>query len=115
MQGLYLHIFNFLYVIMLIFVYFSKDRLKSYENSLFIKLIILTAIGNALHVLSIFTLSGIIDNNIINIFATKGYTFYLLLWDLYFSLYVYAISFGKQNPLAKIFKGISIILTIISE
>ena len=113
MQGLYLHIFDFIYVVMLICVYFSKARLKSYENNLFITLLITTAVGALLHVFCILTLSKTIDNNILKIMATKGYTLYLLFWDLVFSLYVFAISFKKDSKLYVIFKVISIALTFI--
>ena len=113
MQGLYLYFFNFLYVVLLILVYFSKERLKSHENNLFVILLISSAAGSLLHVLSIFSLTSVIKNNIINIIITKGYTLYLLLWDLVFSLYVYTISFKKDSKLAKALKLVSIFLSFV--
>ncbi len=113
MQGLYLHIFNFIYIVMLIIIYFSKDRLKSYENNMFIRLLITAAVGCLLHVLSILTLSKMIDCDILNTIVTKGYTICLLTFDLLFALYVYAISFTKSSMLSKFFRLISIFLSAI--
>ena len=113
MQGLYLYSFNLFYIILLIFIYFSKERLKSYENNLFIILLIFNAIGCLLHVLSIFSLTGFIGNGILNIIITKGYALYLLFWDLFFSLYVYTISFKRESKTALVLTWISIIIAIV--
>ena len=113
MHGLYLHFFNFLYVVLLIFLYFSKERLKSRENTLFVILLSSSAAGCLLHVLSILFLSGIINDGFLTIVITKGYTLNLLFWDLFFSLYVYTISFNENSKLAIVLKCFSILLAII--
>ena len=62
MNGLYLHIFDFIYILVLICVFFSKKRVKTAETKLFKTLLFLNGFGSVLHVASIFT---IINMNII--------------------------------------------------
>lgn len=83
---------SFFYIAMLVVVYFSKKRLQSEENSIYIALMISNCIGLVLDVLSIFTIRNMDTIPIINFLVTKFYLVYLLTWITLFTAYIIIIA-----------------------
>ena len=87
-------IVSFIYTLLAICVYFSKQRINNAENKIYEKLLILAPIGLFLelgcNLTAIFKTPELITNII-----GKTYMVYIISWITIFSLYVYLVT--KQN------------------
>lgn len=88
---------SFFYVLMLMFLYFSKKRIRTDENRIFTVLLVCNFIGLLLDVFSIVTISYIKEIPIINYFVSRGYLIYLLTWITLFTFYIFVISKNGQE------------------
>ena len=104
MGTIYILCISLIYSIMLIFIYFSKKRLNTIENKLFIALMLTNFVGLILDLLSIFTVSNMNLIPLINTVVTKTYLVYLFTWATLFTGYVFAIS-RKEDKLTINFKN----------
>ena len=98
-----------LYSIMLLVIYFGKERITTTENKIYSILITINFIGLVLELAcTYFTYNYGTDflNNFMCIFCNKLFVIYLLTWEVIFTLYMFFISFGI-NPRFKdkIFKN----------
>lgn len=85
------------YVCMLIFLYFSKKRIKTDETKIFSCLLICNLIGLFLDVSSVYTIAHIDKVPILNFVISKGYLIYLLTWITMFTYYIFILSkMGKE-------------------
>ena len=77
------------YICMLIFLYFSKKRIKTDETC--------NLIGLFLDVSSVYTIAHIDKVPILNFVISKGYLIYLLTWITMFTYYIFILSkMGKE-------------------
>ena len=97
MNSLFVLIASLLYSILLITVYFYKQRLETTENKIFKALIITNLIGIMLDIMSIFTVTNMDVIPIINGIVTKAYLVYLHVWICIMTSYIFVISFKKNN------------------
>lgn len=85
------------YICMLIFLYFSKKRIKTDETKIFSCLLICNLIGLFLDVSSVYTIAHIDKVPILNFVISKGYLIYLLTWLTMFTYYIFILSkMGKE-------------------
>lgn len=85
------------YICMLIFLYFSKKRIKTDETKIFSCLLICNLIGLFLDVSSVYTIAHIDKVPILNFVISKGYLIYLLTWITMFTYYIFILSkMGKE-------------------
>ena len=105
-------IFNALvYIILLMFIYFSKRRYKSKENKIYSILIITSFIGVLLELGCRLTIPLLNEIPKTTFLITKLYLVYLLTWVTLLSLYTFII---VNNPQSKFkYTKISIIITYI--
>ena len=105
-------IFNALvYIILLMFIYFSKRRYKSKENKIYSILIITSFIGVLLELGCRLTIPLLNEIPKTTFLITKLYLVYLLTWVTLLSLYTFII---VNNPQSKFKRAkISIIITYI--
>lgn len=109
-SGIFFQVLSLVYMGFLILVYFSKRRLSSFENKLFIALMIVNMFGLCIDILSVITIANIDKIPIINKIVTKGYLFYLLIWIHIFTIYIFAIS--KKND--KVFsRQVKLIISVL--
>ncbi len=97
MNSLFVLIASLLYSILLITVYFYKQRLETTENKIFKALIITNLIGIMLDIMSIFTVTNMDVIPIINGIVTKAYLVYLHVWICIMTSYIFVVSFKKNN------------------
>lgn len=89
--SLYFQITSLAYILLLVFIFFSKKRLKTVENKIYSYLIVINLIGVILDILS--TYIAIVDVNypLLNIIS-KFYLMYLILFLLTFTAYALILS-----------------------
>ena len=78
-------------------IYFSKKRLGTVENKIYIILAVTNLIGLILDISSVYTISNMSRYPILNKFVSKAYLVYLLSWMFLFTIYVFIISTNKKN------------------
>lgn len=96
-SSVFFQICSLFYITLLVAVYFSKRRLDSLENRIFIVLVISNMVGLVLDIASVFTIIHMDTHPFINLLVTKFYLCYLLTWISVMTLYIFAISFGNQQ------------------
>ncbi|MBR1377045.1 MAG: response regulator [Bacilli bacterium] len=114
-------IFNingFIYVTLMVIVFFSKQRLRNTENSLFAAMLITSLIGCLLDSLSgLLYLNGYDMSNIFYIIIVKLIFAYYMVWDTEMFYYVVSISNLKldDNKIKKatIFTAILLLLLVV--
>lgn len=97
----YFQIFSLVYMTILIIVFFSKKRLKTIENSIFISIIFVNFIGLILDIWSTYLAYVDVNNVILNPLC-KTYLVYLVCYCLIFTIYVYFVSIVKPETDANI-------------
>lgn len=104
-------IISLIYILLLIIVYFSKKRLSSLENNIYMVLLITNMIGLILDISSIYTIIHRDSIPIINMLVTKFYLMYLITWITLMTLYIIVISMDKKKKQDS-FKKVSSILFV---
>ena len=103
------YILNFFYILFLILLYFSKNRLDNNENRIYKKLLITNFIGIIIQLLcEVFSFLKI---EIISCIVTKLLLVYFVLWIIFFFSYVLEISNSNNRK----FKFFNIVLFTISS
>jgi Signal transduction histidine kinase len=85
-------IISIFYSILLICVYFSKQRLKTSENKIYSMIIIANFLLLIVDILSVYTIVNWELLPVLNIIVTKTYLIFLFLWIILFAAYVFIIS-----------------------
>ena len=111
--SIFFQLCSLFYIFLLIVVYFSKKRLKSVENRLYILLAITNFLGLLLDIFSVLTIRNMNTHPILNFYISKFYLIYLLTWITFFTIYIFIIS-TKNKSNAKTKEYITKIFTIFS-
>lgn len=102
--GVTVIICSIFYSILLSIVYFSKKRIENNENKIYSILIRLTLIGLFLELFCCF-LIPLKDINmifdILNIVFNRTFIIYLVTWEFIFTIYMFLISFNKNDSIYK--------------
>ena len=106
--GLLLTIISLMYIIMITFVYFSKNRISLLENKIYEGLIIATIIGFLINIISFLLDIYFTEFLFLRLLFIKLYYSYILTFLLCMSLYLVVSSINKK----KIIRGISIFYMI---
>ena len=93
--GLLLTIGCLFFLITLMIVFLSKERIDSYENSIFKMLMVSNLIGLILHIGCFITMTYVGYSSIYNKLVSKMYLIYLLSWSMIFTLYIFVITKKK--------------------
>ena len=106
---------SFIFVLMFIIFYFSKERLNTLDTKMYSCILVTNIIGIMIDVFgySIFKIYG--SESFISILISKFYLVYYFLWAYFFLLYIFVISFREKTEylFQKKFTKPSIILTSI--
>lgn len=121
MNIIWLQITNLIYIILLIIVYFSKNRLHNMENEMYKYLLFSNLFGLMIELSCFYTVSHIDTMPLLNTIFTKSLLVYYLGFILLFNYYVFIVVFNKddvdkqelKNKLEKV-KNVSIILFVIN-
>lgn len=95
-SSLYFQICSLFYIVLLMVIFFSKDKIKSKENKIFSILIVTNFIGLLLDLASTYIALTDLNNPLLN-FISKLYLVYLLTWISLFTFYTFVISYSKNN------------------
>ena len=96
-SSIFFQICSLFYISLLLIIYFSKKRLGTVENKIYIILAVTNLIGLILDISSVYTISNMNRYPILNKFVSKAYLVYLLSWMFLFTIYVFIISTNKKS------------------
>ena len=113
LTSVYFQIISLCYILMLIFVFFSKKRIDSSENKIYKFLLITNGLGLILDILSVYTIKYRNEMPIFNYFVTKFYLIYLLTWISGFTSYIITLT-KDETKYYQIRKKLLIYIYIIS-
>ena len=113
-NSMFFTICSLFYSIMLLCVFFSKERIKLLENKLYSYLIIINFLGIIIEICcSQFILNFGMKYELLTICVGKAYLMYLITWIIFFTMYIIVISNKKiEKNFIKIIKIISLILIL---
>lgn len=101
-SSIFFQICSLFYISLLLIIYFSKKRLGTVENKIYIILAITNLVGLILDISSVYTISNMSRYPTLNKFISKAYLIYLLSWMFLFTVYVFVISTRKKSDKDKI-------------
>lgn len=106
---------SFIFVLMFIIFYFSKERLNTLDTKMYSCILVTNIIGIMIDVFGYFVFKIYGSESFISILISKFYLVYYFLWAYFFLLYIFVISFREKTEylLQKKFTKPSIILTSI--
>ena len=111
---IFLTIISFFYSILLMIAYFSKDKIKTLENKVYSKLIIINFIGIILELFCTIFAGYAKDYLVFYTILNKLFLVELTIWCSVFSVYVFLISSKKEkNELKSYLKKVSIFHIVI--
>lgn len=97
MNMIWLLISCYIYMFLTAFVYFSKKRYKSKENKYFSSLLIIVLIGLLLEILCVYAVAHRSEMEVTTIIATRALLIYYLVWNSFFTKYLFIIC-NQTNP-----------------
>lgn len=106
---------SFIFVLMFIIFYFSKERLNTLDTKMYSCILVTNIIGIMIDVFGYFIFKIYGSESFISILISKFYLVYYFLWAYFFHLYIFVISFREKTEylFQKKFTKPSIILTSI--
>lgn len=106
---------SFIFVLMFIIFYFSKERLNTLDTKMYSCILVTNIIGVMIDVFGYFIFKIYGSGSFISILISKFYLVYYFLWAYFFLLYIFVISFREKTEylFQKKFTKPSIILTSI--
>jgi signal transduction histidine kinase/CheY-like chemotaxis protein len=110
---LYIQAISAVYSLLLIIVYYSKERLKTIENNIFKILMAVNFVGLIIDLICAVTTYNMSEPTILNYAITKLYLMYFIIWISIFSVYTYAISKNSDERKIKLNLKVNIILLIL--
>ena len=110
LTSIYFQICSLFFIILLIIIYFSKQRLKSLENNIFIGTMIANLCAVIFDILSVFAIYYLGTESIITYFAGKIYLLCIIAWVLTLCIYIYAICYKNAR---KHIKKVTVFITVI--
>lgn len=104
---------SFIFVLMFIIFYFSKERLNTLDTKMYSYILVTNIIGIMIDVFGYFIFKIYGSESFISIMVSKFYLVYYFLWAYFFLLYIFVISFREKTEylLQKKFTKTTIILT----
>lgn len=104
---------SFIFVLMFIIFYFSKERLNTLDTKMYSYILVTNIIGIMIDVFGYFIFKIYGSESLISIMVSKFYLVYYFLWAYFFLLYIFVISFREKSEylLQKKFTKTIIILT----
>ena len=111
--GVLLTIGSLLYIILLVIVYYSKEKMPTLENKIFKMIMMTSLIGIIIHLFLYMLMIGIGTSNIITILISKLYLVYLVTWMILFTLYVFIISSKNKQTIEKTYKNVMQIIVVV--
>ena len=115
-SGIYFPVCCFFFSLLIMFIYFSKQRIDNIENKLYKVLIISNFIGLIVEILCYFFIRNIDETPFASNFVLRTYLFYLCFFIATFTDYIAVISYKSKyedRDINKFFKNVFIATLII--
>ena len=88
------------FLLLISIFYFTKEKINNYENRIYKKLIIISSIGLTLDAVGYILLNAINDtSNYLNVFISKMYLVYFVLWISTFKTYIVCVTAKNENEI----------------
>lgn len=100
MSSLYFQIASSAYLILLMIIYFNKEKIMTMENKLYSAIIITSFVGLILDFISTYIAFINVNYPYLNLIC-KLYLIYLLTWIFLFVIYIFIISFKNDKNIEK--------------
>lgn len=121
MNIIWLQLTNFVYIILLIVVYFSKNRLHNMENKMYKYLLLSNFVGLIIELSCFYTVTHMDAMPLLNAICTKALLVYYLGFIILYNYYVFLVVFNKdgvdqnklKSGLSKL-RSVSIIIFIVN-
>lgn len=107
---IYLFLSSLIYIVLISFVYFSKQRIDNYDNKIYSTIIIANIIGVLIDITQ-YCLIKISAQDSLIIILNKVFLIYILFWTFLFCSYI--INLSKEDKTKKIINKIKYLLLII--
>lgn len=115
-SGIYFPVCCFFFSLLIMFIYFSKQRIDNIENKLYKVLVISNFIGLIVEILCYFFIRNIDETPFASNFVLRTYLFYLCFFIATFTDYIAVISYKSKyedRDINKFFKNVFIATLII--
>ena len=115
-SGIYFPVCCFFFSLLIMFIYFSKQRIDNIENKLYKVLVISNFIGLIVEILCYFFIRSIDETPFASNFVLRTYLFYLCFFIATFTDYIAVISYKSKyedRDINKFFKNVFIATLII--
>ena len=86
----YLFVMNFIYIIMIMLIYFSKKRINNLDNKIYSTILILNSIGVVIDIIQFAMIKNGADYSAV-IFVNKLFLLYVITWTAIYNYYVVSI------------------------
>ncbi len=94
--NIYFSLTSLVYIVLLVIVFFSKKRLKTLENRIYQRLIVVSLTGVVLEISQIFTCMVMEKIPLLNAITSRLFLVNILLWISLLLVYTIVISFNKK-------------------
>lgn len=88
---------SFIFVMLFIIFYFSKERADSLDTKIYSYILLTNIFGIMIDIFGYFCFKLFGSESLLSVIISKSYLVYYFLWALLFLIYVYAISFRKKQ------------------
>ena len=115
LTSVYFQICSLFFIVLLIIIYFSKTRLKSLENNIFIATMLANLSAIIFDISSVFAISFLGTEHILTMLFGKLYLVCILIWLLTLCVYIFVVCYKKGKNKLKLLLFILSIVFIISS
>ena len=88
------------YMLLIMVIYFSKERIKNIENKIYTYTMVANLVGLIFDIISVITIYYA-SNSVINLIFSKLYLVSIVLWLTILTIYIFAISLKKNEDVEK--------------
>ncbi len=113
MTNLYFQSLSLVYMIILLILFYSKERVNNFETKLFSIISIINFIGIVLDIIIVY-LSYVVPFHPSLYILNKFYLVYILIWTAIFTIYILNISFDRHGKVVIIMQNIVYVISFVA-
>lgn len=113
MTNLYFQSLSLVYMIILLILFYSKERVNNFETKLFSIISIINFIGIVLDIIIVY-LSYVVPFHPSLYILNKFYLVYILIWTAIFTIYILNISFDRRGKVVIIMQNIVYVISFVA-
>lgn len=113
MTNLYFQSLSLVYMIILLILFYSKERVNNFETKLFSIISIINFIGIVLDIIIVY-LSYVVPFHPSLYILNKFYLVYILIWTAIFTIYILNVSFDRHGKVVIIMQNIVYVISFVA-